>query len=190
MGYPKALLPLGADTFITRILGTVRKSGLPRPVIILGRAAAIIQPKIQDWPADIRINADPDRGQLSSIQLALAHVGPEFEAGLIWPVDQPVVPEDLVVRLIRLFVDSGSLITLPKYGGRRGHPAIFHRSIFKEFMDAPLEEGPKKILLRHENETAILPTEESGTVQDIDTPADYQALTGESLETALARADS
>jgi len=187
MGYPKALLPLGDDRFITHILGILRSIGMPRPLMVLGRAAAIIQPLILDWPADIQINPDPDRGQLSSIQLALSHVGPGLDAGMIWPVDQPAVSEDLVRRLIHMFLDSGSLIACPECGGKRGHPAIFHRTLFHEFMEAPLEEGPKKILLLHRQETVAVPTAESGTIRDIDTPAEYQALTGESLESALAR---
>jgi molybdenum cofactor cytidylyltransferase len=190
MGYPKALLPLGDDVFITRILGILRNSALSRPVIVLGKAAPLIQERIRNWPADIRINPDPDRGQLSSIQLALSSIGPEFDACLIWPVDQPAVSEDLVRRLTQLFMASGSPIAFPRCGSRKGHPAIFHRSLFQEFMDAPLEEGPKKIILRHEQETAILPTEESAAVQDIDTPEEYEALTGESLKAALARTNA
>ncbi len=187
MGYPKALLPLGSDMFLTRILGILRNVGLPKPVIILGRAASIIQPQIKGWPADIRINPDPSRGQLSSIQVALSHLSPESIAGLIWPVDQPAVSEDLVRRLTQLFIDSKSKIACPIYGGKRGHPAIFHRDLFPEFMDAPLEEGPKKILMRHQNATVLLPTQEPGTVKDIDTPAEYQELTGESPDSALSR---
>ena len=186
MGYPKALLPLGEELFITRILRVLRNAGLARPVIILGRAAPVIQTRIQEWPADIRINSDPDRGQLSSIQLALAHIGPEYAAGMIWPVDQPAVSEDLVRRLAELFLSSESRIVFPKCGGKRGHPAIFHRDLFQEFTDARLEEGPKNILLRHQQETTELPTEESAAVQDIDTPSDYLALTGQTLEAALA----
>jgi len=187
MGYPKALLPLGPDTFVSRILGMLRKIGMPRPLIILGRAASIIQTRIQDWPADILINPDPDRGQLSSIQIALSYLGPEFTAGMIWPVDQPAVSEDLVRRLTQLFLDSTSRIALPQCGDRRGHPAIFHRDLFQEFMDAPLEEGPKKILVRHQLSTAVLHTGEMACIQDVDTPEDYEALTGESLQSALAR---
>ncbi|HTY62775.1 MAG TPA: nucleotidyltransferase family protein [Acidobacteriota bacterium] len=186
MGYPKALLPLGEDLFITRILKALRDTGLPRPIVILGRAAPLIQPRIQGWPADVRINHDPNRGQLSSIQLALENLGPEYEACMIWPVDQPAVSEELVRRLARLFLSSDSKIVFPICGGKRGHPAIFHRDLFQEFMDAPLSEGPKKILFRHQRETSELPTEESATVHDIDTPLDYQALTGKSLEAALA----
>lgn len=187
MGYPKALLPLGSDTFLTRILGTLRNVGLPKPTIIVGRAASIIEQHIRDWPAEIWINPDPSRGQLSSIQLALSHLKPEYVAGLIWPVDQPAVSEDLVRQLTWVFANSESRIAFPVYGNKRGHPAIFHRALFQEFMDAPLEEGPKKILQRHQHATTVLPTEESATVQDIDTPADYQALTGVTLDSALAR---
>jgi molybdenum cofactor cytidylyltransferase len=187
MGYPKALLPIGTDTFLTRILGTLKEVGLPKPVIILGKAASIILPQIQDWPADVRINPDPSRGQLSSVQLALSHLPPESVAALIWPVDHPAVSEDLVRRLTQLFLVSESRIACPMRGGKRGHPAVFHRTLFQEFMDAPLEEGPKQILLRHQRATAVLPTEELASVQDIDTPADYQELTGESLDSALAR---
>jgi molybdenum cofactor cytidylyltransferase len=187
MGYPKALLPLGSDTFLIRILKTLHATEMPKPMIILGRADAAIRPQIQEWSADIYINPDPDRGQLSSIQLALSHISPESIACMIWPVDQPAVSENLVRRLTELFLNSDSRITCPICGNRRGHPAIFHRALFQEFMDAPLEEGPKKIIIRHQQATVLLPTEEAGSVQDIDTPAEYEALTGESLSAALAR---
>ena len=187
MGYPKALLPLGTDTFITRILHILHKTGLPAPTIILGRSAPVVGPLISEWAADLRINPDPDRGQLSSIQLALSCIRPEFDAGMIWPVDQPAVSEKLVRELAHLFIAAGSMITCPVYRGRRGHPAIFHRGLFREFMEAPLEEGPKKILLRHEKDTAMLPTDECAVVRDIDTPSDYEELTGETIHSALAR---
>jgi molybdenum cofactor cytidylyltransferase len=187
MGYPKALLPLGKDVFITHILRILRNVGFPGPVIVLGKAASVIQPLIGKWPADICVNPDPDRGQLSSIQLGLSRVRPTFTAGMIWPVDQPAVSEDLVCRLAQLFIASESKISYPVYCDRAGHPAIFHRALFPEFMETTLKGGPKEILLRHQDATAVLQTSESGSVQDIDTPADYLALTGENLDSVLAR---
>jgi molybdenum cofactor cytidylyltransferase len=187
MGYPKALLPIGNDIFITHILRLVQKVGLASPTIILGRAAEIIQPAIQNWPAAIRINPDPDRGQLSSIQLGLSSLNANAQAGMIWPVDHPAVSEDLVASLAELFIQSKSLIAFPKCGDKRGHPAIFHRALFQEFMDAPLEEGPKSILVRHQQDTVELRTDESAAVEDIDTQSDYESLIGESVESALTR---
>ena len=187
MGYPKALLPLGEYTFLTHILKTVQQIGLSNPVVILGKAAELIQPRIQNWPALVRINPDPDRGQLSSIQLGLSSLDSGVQAGMIWPVDQPAVSEDLVRKLVQLFLQSEPMIAFPKCGDKRGHPAIFHRALFQEFMATPLEEGPKNILLRHQQQTAELPTVETAAVQDIDTPADYETLTGKSVQSALER---
>jgi molybdenum cofactor cytidylyltransferase len=187
MGYPKALLPLGEDFFLSRILRTVHDIGLPRANIVLGKSATIIKPHIQDWDANILINPDPSRGQLSSIQLALGRLGLEIDAALIWPVDMPAVPPDVVRRLTELFIRSRALIAFPRYGDKRGHPAIFHRLLFQEFMDAPLEEGPKSILSRHQQETSVLAVLDSAAVKDIDNPSDYQALTGDTLDSALSR---
>jgi molybdenum cofactor cytidylyltransferase len=187
MGYPKALLPIENEVFLTRVMGIVRKIGLADPVIILGRAAGMIQPAIADRPARIRINQNPDRGQLSSIQLGLSSLDAQVEACMIWPVDQPAVSETLVYKLAQLFVQSECLLAFLNFEGKRGHPAIFHRALFREFLDAPLEAGPKGIILRHLQDIAELTADESAIIQDIDTPTDYEALTGESVQTALAR---
>ena len=144
MGYPKALLPLGEELFITRILRVLRNAGLPRPVIILGRAAAAIQPHIQDWPADIRINPDPDRGQLSSIQLAFANIGPEYAAGMIWPVDQPAVSEDLVRRLAELFLSSESRIVFSKMWRKARPSGDFSPGSFSGVHGRAAEGGTQK----------------------------------------------
>ena len=187
MGYPKALLPIGGETFLNRILRILQNAGLGIPRIILGRAAEMIRPTVGIPSAAIRINPDPDRGQLSSIQLGLLSLDSSAQAAMIWPVDQPAISGDLVRSLAEQFLQSESLIAYPKRGDKRGHPAIFHRDLFQEFMSAPLEEGPKDILVRHREQTLVLPTEELAAVHDIDTPSDYEILTGESLEQALAR---
>jgi molybdenum cofactor cytidylyltransferase len=187
MGYPKAILPLGSDTFITRILGTLREAGLPKPVVVLGRAASIIRPAIADRPAEIVINPDPDRGQLSSIQLALSHIDPECAGCMIWPVDQPAISQDLVRRLVRLFTSSEPKIAFPVHGKKNGHPAIFHRDLFREFMEVSPDVGPRLMLSRYRDAWAILPVEESACVQDIDTPEDYLSLTGDSLDSVLKK---
>lgn len=188
MGYPKALLPLGGETFLTHVLGVLGQVGLARPVVVVGNAAADIEPAIREWPVEILRNQDPGRGQLSSIQLALSRLDPRCLAAMIWPVDQPAVSAGLVRRLAERFLADRAPITCPLYGERRGHPAIFHRALFREFMEAPLAEGPKEIVLRHRPATALVPTAEPAVVEDVDTPADYRALTGIDLAAAVEAA--
>ena len=186
MGFPKALLPLGGEIFLTRILRILRETGFARPRLVLGRDAALIMAHIGDYPADIIVNHDPDRGQLSSIQLGISGLAENFEAIMLWPVDHPAVSPDLIRGLTEVFIAGDCRIAVPSSDGRRGHPAIFHRTLFYEFLDAPMEKGAKGIVSRHESETCFLPTDESAAFTDIDTPSDYQTLTGQSLESVIS----
>ena len=185
MGYPKALLPLGDEIFLTRILRILREVGLESPRLVLGRDAALIKERIGDYSADILVNPDPDRGQLSSIQLGISGLPEKFEAAMLWPVDQPAVSFETTRRLVELFINNDCRIAVPLRDGKRGHPAIFHRTLFHEFMDAPMEKGAKGIISRYESETCFLLTDEPAAFTDIDTPSDYQALTGCNLESVV-----
>ncbi len=184
MGFPKALLPLGNRIFLTRILDTLQEAGLANPIVVLGRDAQHIEPRIADRTLSILINHDSDRGQLSSIQLAIRHLEPQAGGCLVWPVDQPAVSAELVRNLVELYRSSGAWLVFPFCGEEKGHPVIFHRSLFRELLEAPLESGARSVVVRHQAETAILPTAETATVRDIDTPEDYFNLTGDMLDAA------
>lgn len=185
MGYPKALLPLQSGTFLTRILETSEKAGLVRPVVVLGRAAPEIRDRIDMGTARTVINPDPDRGQLSSLQMALRVLSPECVGAMIWPVDQPLVSVKLIQDLSKLFLASDALIVNPVFNGKRGHPVIFRKDLFPELLDIPQQEGAKKLMSGFHHSTANLATDESGSVLDIDTPEDYEKATGNNLASLL-----
>jgi molybdenum cofactor cytidylyltransferase len=184
MRFPKALLPFRGGTFLTCILRALSEASCESPVIVLGRDAARIEKRIPPGLQRL-VNPDPSRGQLSSMRLAISAAGSDTDACMFWPVDQPDVSPCLVAHLVKLFAESGSPITMPVYRGRRGHPAIFARGLFPEFLALPLQEGPKRIVTSRAGDIAFLECDEPGTVTDIDTPADYFALTGMSVEDAL-----
>jgi molybdenum cofactor cytidylyltransferase len=180
-------LPLGRRTFVTSILDTLEELDLAEPCVILGSHAERIRPQLLDRRARVVINPDPRQGQLSSIKVALEQIEASCSACLIWPVDQPGVPVTVVRDLIRLFESTASRIVLPVYQGRRGHPALFSRSLFAELLDTPLNEGARAVVLGHRDEIALVQTTEPATVLDIDTAEDYRRLTGETLESAIKR---
>jgi molybdenum cofactor cytidylyltransferase len=188
MGFPKVLLPIGSDIFLTRVLNTLENVGLTTATVVLGNHAEQILPRISGRRVRIVVNSNPVEGQLSSIKLALSHLEPSVTGCLIWPVDQPGVSEILIGALIELFIASGERLVLPRCGERRGHPAIFGRALFQEILETPLYEGLKKLVLRHSREIGLLPTDELATVEDIDTPEHYARFTGTSLEDALENA--
>jgi CTP:molybdopterin cytidylyltransferase MocA len=65
---------------------------------------------------------------------------------------------------------------------------VFGRALAQEVLAAPRHITAKQLVSAHRHETILVPTEERGTIEDIDTPADYERIAGETLEAALARA--
>ncbi len=187
MGYPKALLPLGKDVFLTRILDTTKQLGLAAPRVVLGNQVEAIRPSLRGYRAVIVLNPDPERGQGSSIRLALNKLDRWANAVLIWPVDQPIVSSGLVRELLELFYHSGTSLAMPRCHGVPGHPAVFGRALIEDMLSSALDMNPKVIVARYKSGAAWLDTEETGTVEDIDTPEDYRRIVGESLDAVWSR---
>jgi molybdenum cofactor cytidylyltransferase len=187
MGYPKALLPLGAETFLTRILTTLSELDLANARVILGAHEPQIRPLLLSRRVRILINPNPERGQFSSMRLALQDLDSGCRGCLIWPVDQPLISSELVRDLIRLFWRTSAPLVLPVYSGKTGHPALFGRELIDQLLAAPPDANPKIIITSYKAEAAQLSCNERGTVEDIDTPDDYLRLAGETLSLALAR---
>ena len=186
MGYPKALLPLGRETFLTHILSTLASLELAEAIVVLGSHEALIRPLLVNHRVRTYTNPDPARGQMSSLHLAAENLPAGYQGGLIWPVDQPLISAELVAALVNLFSCSAAPLVLPRCNGKPGHPAIFGRTLIEELLAVPPGQTPKTIVSRHRPDAAWLATAETGTIEDIDTPEDYFRCTGVTLESALA----
>lgn len=184
MGYPKALLPWRGSTFVGTIAARIVEAGLRPPLIVLGRHASAIRPHVPKGAASI-VNPDPDRGQLSSLQLAIAQAGASCDGIMIWPVDQPGVSTPLVRGLVSLFEAADVPLVFPVCCGRRGHPAIIGQALFVELMQLDPSASPKPVFQRHSPNAVLLDTAETACIEDVDTPEDYLRAAGVTLEEAL-----
>lgn len=176
MGRPKALLPIDGQTFIERIVGALKESGLERIVVVLGFNAEAIRPHLEHLPVEIVINENYQKGQLSSLQTALRRLqsDEECEAILVHLVDHPYLSAAVVRRMIDSYAASKKPIVIPKYQGKRGHPVIFGRALFAELLAAPLDQGAKAVVGAHRGEALEIDTDEIGVTLDIDTPELYR----------------
>lgn len=176
MGQPKALLPIGGQTFIEKIVGALREAGLENIIVILGHDAEAMRQKIAHLPVTILVNPDYRKGQLSSLRVAIRHLlaNDSCSGLLVHLVDHPYIDAPLVNLLIQRFEDSGKLIAVPRFHGKRGHPVIFARSLFDELLKAPEDQGAKAVVNAHRDETLEIETEDAGITLDIDTPELYR----------------
>ena len=176
MGRPKALLPIDGQTFIERIVGALKQSGLERVVVVLGFNAEEIRKEIEHLPVEIVVNPDYTQGQLSSLRAALRHLAgaTNCDGIMVHLVDHPYIDAKLVDVMLRRFNETKSLIVVPRHQGKRGHPVIFSRQLFEELLNAPMDEGAKAVVNAHRDETLEIDTEDVGIILDIDTPELYR----------------
>jgi molybdenum cofactor cytidylyltransferase len=181
MGRDKALLPLGPQTFVERLLSVLQ--GAARPiVVVLGYHADDIESAIARAVArtpGARVECNPDyrQGQLSSLKVALRALAHESVSGaILCLVDHPAISRTVVDQLRERFADTHAPIVIPSYRGRRGHPVLFAASLFPELLAAPVSEGARVVVHAHERDIAFVDTDDDSVLWDIDRPEDYEML--------------
>ena len=176
MGRPKALLSIGGQTFIERIVAVLKQAGLEKIFVVLGHNAGSMAQKIAHLPVSVLVNPDYPKGQLSSLQVAVRHLRAyeDCHGMLVHLVDHPYINAELVDLLIERFETSGKRIVVPRFGAKGGHPVIFARSLFDELLEAPLDQGAKAVVNAHRAETLEVATADEGITLDIDTPELYR----------------
>ena len=184
MGSPKATLATpDGQTFVTRIVRTLREAGVTDLVIVTGRhhdavVDAIAQQRLTLSPRIVR-NPDPSRGQLSSLRVGMDAVVTRASEGVMMTlVDVPLVRASTVTAVIAAWRDARAPIVRPAIGDRHGHPVIFDRAVLDELRRAPIDAGAKSVVRAHEAEIVNVPVDDEGCVTDVDTPSDYDALRG------------
>jgi molybdenum cofactor cytidylyltransferase len=183
MGRPKAALPLTdpADTFLSRLLRTLQRAGLPDIVVVTGAAEDVVREAAGRVSRPVRFvqNRNWRAGQLSSLHVGLdAPPTLLVEAALVALVDVPLVSVESIGRLVRQWRASRAPVVRPARGDEHGHPVIFDRAIFAELREADRGRGAKEVIARHEARIVNVPLDDPGAFVDIDTEEDYrQALT-------------
>jgi molybdenum cofactor cytidylyltransferase len=180
MGRPKATLPIDEhDTFLSRIIRTFRDAGADDVVVVLGHDAETIATSLaaSDMRARLVINADYDRGQLSSLQAGLAVIDrPGVEALLLTLVDVPLVTASTVRAVVERYRITRAPIVRPVQGDRHGHPLVIDRALFDALRAGDARAGAKPIVRAHASAAGDVAVDDEGAFADFDTMEDYHRL--------------
>jgi molybdenum cofactor cytidylyltransferase len=178
MGRPKPLLTTGTQTFVGRILATLRQAGVSETVVVVRPGAVeVVREVVASGYARTVENPAPERGQLSSLLVGLdAVVGVDVSAVLVTLVDVPLVSAATVTTLLARASRSSAPIVRAVHGGRHGHPVIFARAVFAALRAADADVGAKAVLRAHTVEDVEV--DDPGVAFDVDTPDDYARLAG------------
>jgi molybdenum cofactor cytidylyltransferase len=179
MGRPKALLPFEGLTFVEHLLQATNHPRVGIVRVVLGANAESIQAELKLDQETVVVNQDWQQGQLSSIQSAIRSLPADETAGLLLcPVDHPLISSQLVSRLIAEFDSDRKLIVVPTHQGRRGHPVIFHASLYAELLDASPNVGARQVVWAHPDAIAEIETDESGVILNLNDPETMRKALG------------
>jgi len=177
MGTPKALLDYRGETFLARLMRVL--GAVCDPVIVaVGQHQAEIRAQVTG--VQFVVNPDPERGQLSSLQTALAALPADAEGFVFTPVDSPAVAPETVAKLGATFQSRApeTLLVIPRYQGRKGHPVFAARSIADELLALPPTAQAREVIRGHADRTLFVDVVDAGVLTDVDDPAAYRELTG------------
>lgn len=174
MGQPKLLLPWGETTVLGQVISILRSSGVEDIVTVTGGFREQVEAVAGQHGSRMVFNIEyASNDMLSSIQLGIGSLKAEAEAALICLGDQPQVQEGSVRRVCKAFRLSRSILVVPSYQMRRGHPWLVARPLWKEILNMHSPGSPRDFLNAHAGEIEYVEIDNSTILEDLDTPEDY-----------------
>ena len=174
MGQAKQLLPYKGKSLLEHSIEAATGTSCSQVFVVVNKLQHLAHEARSDSAYKVLLNVDSDRGISSSISLATREAMADeiVDALLFMNCDQPQIDSVCLERLITAYKQGA--IVASRFGDIIGSPAIFDRSFFAELIELQGDRGAKSIMQKHAAVVIEVPMEVAKF--DIDTPADYAAL--------------
>ena len=178
MGQDKALLPWRGRTFLQGHIEALRMY-TDFVLVVAGSNASGLQPVVDASGAYLACNPEPERGQFSSLQVALREVlNRGRDTAIVGLVDRPPAQLETIATLRRKFELSAPEIwaVVPECKGRHGHPFVAGREMIESFLNAPAGSTARDVEHARQQHILYVVVQDPNIVANINTPEDYQQL--------------
>ena len=178
MGREKILLRLGETTALEQVLDRLLRAGVEDRVAVLRPGLEEAITLARSAGAIVAVNDHPEEEMLVSIRLGIAALPRPVDVFSIWPADHPAVSLETLAALAAAC--GPDRVVIPTYGGRRGHPALVGAMLREAIFAIPPGSGLRRLWRDRPEILEELPVEDEGVILDMNTPADYEKLSGRS----------
>ena len=176
MGRPKQLLPWQGRTLLRHAAETAVASGCAPIMVVTGALHEELLPELAGLPIRTVRNPDWATGMASSLQAGLAAVADANPAAvLVMLTDQPLVTPGLLRQLLARQRQTRAAAVAAAYGDTLGVPAVFGQVLFPQLRQLQGAQGAGRLLATLG--AAVDSVDFPAGLLDIDTPAQYAALT-------------
>ncbi len=168
----KLLADLNGAPVLSHVLKLMSRIDLSQRIAVIGPGAERVMQMCEEAGFEVVINNNAAAGLGSSIATGVRRLS-NVDAAMFFLGDMPLIKLETTKALLDQYpADSDAAIMAPTYKGRRGHPAIFGRQHFSALAALTGHDGGKDIINANRSQLRLIPVEDQGVVQDIDTQDD------------------
>jgi molybdenum cofactor cytidylyltransferase len=175
-GAGKALLPLGSETVLERVIRSVLQAGVGDVLVVTGHGAEGLAPVLSSLSVRHVHNPGYEMGMFSSVRTGASALGGDVEAFFVLPVDCALVRPEVLARLLRSYHETEGGILHPTCCDVRGHPPLISGRYREELSQASETDDLRSFLRRHSSDERDVEVEDLTILMDMDTPEEYQKL--------------
>ena len=170
-GTNKLLVKVNGTTIIEKTIAILMSAPVAGISVVLGSSGDEIRKVLAGYPIDFIWNPDYESGMSSSLKTGISEImqDHEAEAVLLMLGDMPLIKSTTVACLIDEYEKNSSLIIVPCYKGRRGHPVIFDRKMFKAISKITGDHGAREVITSHLDQVLFVDIDDPGIILDLDT---------------------
>jgi len=171
-GGRKQLAELDGRPLLEHAVQAMTATPVGRVVVVLGALVEEVTATVDLHGAEPCTCARWDEGQAASLACGLAELA-GCEAVVVTLGDQPRMSPDAIRRVISAR-DGEAVAVRATYFGAPGHPVLLERELFESFRNVTGDHGARNLLLSvHVRD---VPCDDLGGGEDVDTPAELDAL--------------
>jgi molybdenum cofactor cytidylyltransferase len=170
-GAPKQLALLDGSPLLEHAVRAMTTATVGRVVVVLGSSADEVTATVDLHGADAIVCSRWAEGQSASLACGLAELA-SCEAVVVTLGDQPRVSPDAIRRVIA--ARNGAAAVRATYGDHPGHPVLLERELFEPLRNVTGDKGARNLLLSVQ--VLDVPCDDLGGGEDVDTPAELDAL--------------
>lgn len=174
MGTAKGLLPWRGTTLFEYQIIQLLRSRVSDVVVVLGHEPERYKRLASDYDVKVVVNESFEQGKTSSILCGLLAINRAAEFIVIVAVDQPISAQ-LINELITSMQKNDSMITIPTYEGKRGHPVLFSKFMLQKLYGINEEtSGLRQVLQECADCVTEAAVADPTVLINFNTPEDYR----------------
>ena len=178
-GQNKLLADIAGKPMVRHVAETMCDAGIDDLTVVIGHQADQVAAALDQLPVNLLFNPQFAAGQGHSVAAGITGLDDSVTDVVIALGDMPLVSIETLRQLIaahQACVDHQRRITLPSCAGKRGNPVIWGSAFFPELKQLHGDSGGRQVLQDHLAAHNLVESTASTIFQDIDTPAELQAV--------------